>query len=109
MKKQALGELEQLILLAVLRLGREAYGVPIVQEIEARTGKRVSRAAVYIALRRLEGRGFVTSRLADPTPERGGRAKRYFQLQPVALTELKAYRTAMLSMWDGLEPKLKES
>ncbi len=109
MEKEPLGELEQLVLLAVLRLGRESYGVPIGREIEERTGKRVSRAAVYIALRRLEKRGLVTSRLADPTPERGGRAKRYFQLKPSAVRELKAYRIAMLSMWEGLEPVLEKS
>ena len=108
MEKEPLGELEQLVLLSVLRLGRESYGVPIGREIEERTGKRVSRAAVYIALRRLEKRSLVTSRLADPTPERGGRAKRYFQVKASAVRELKAYRTAMLSMWDGLEPMLEK-
>ena len=108
MKKETLGELEQLVVLALVRLGREAYGVPIVREIEGRTGRQVSRAAVYIVLRRLEKRGLVTSSLADPTPERGGRAKRYFHVEASAVRELKAYRSAMLSMWEGIEPMLSK-
>jgi len=107
--RESLGEFEQLVLLAILRLGRSAYGVPIREEIESRTGRQASRAAIYITLRRLEKRGLVESTLADPTPERGGRAKRYFRVQASAIRELRSYRGAMLSMWEGLEPELEES
>ena len=106
MKSHVLGSFEQLILLAILRLGSNAYGVPILEEIARTTGKQTSRAAVYIALRRLEKRGFVTSRLAEPTAERGGRAKRYFRLKPLAVRALSEHRAALLEMWDGLEPIL---
>ncbi len=104
-----LGEFEQLVLLAILRLGPASYGIPIREEIELRTGRRASRAAIYTTLRRLEEAGMVTSRLADPTPERGGRAKRYFRVNDVALEELRSYRGAMFSMWDGLEQFLDRS
>jgi DNA-binding PadR family transcriptional regulator len=103
MTDRALGELEQLILLAILRLGEEAYGVPIVEEIQRRTGREVSRTGVYVSLTRLEKRGLVSSRLADPTPERGGKAKRYFRLQPEAIERIKASKAALVQMWDGLE------
>ena len=106
--RRGLGEFEQQVLLTVLRMGGEAYSVPIVIELEQLSGREVSQAAVYIVLRRLEKRGLVTSRLADPTPERGGRAKRYFQIKASAIRELKAYRVAMLSMWEGLEPMLQK-
>ena len=71
MSQQTLGEFEQLVLLAIAHLRGEAYGVPIVEEIERRTGRRVARAAVYVALRRLEDKGFVSSRMGEPVPERG--------------------------------------
>ena len=100
---RALGELEQLVLLAILRHGDEAYGVPIVEEIEARTGRQVSRTAVYVALTRLEKRGLVSSRMGDPTPERGGKAKRYFRVEPEAIERIKASKHALLQMWEGIE------
>ena len=103
-----MGDFEQLAMLAVLRLGAEVYGVPVVEEIEQRTGRTVSRAAVYIALRRLEGKGLVSSRMADPTPERGGRAKRYFRVEPQGIALLKDSRLALLSLWQDLEPVLGE-
>jgi len=100
---RALGEFEQLVLLAILRLGDEAYGVPIVDEIERRTGRAVTRTAVYVALTRLEKRGLVSSRLGDPTPERGGKAKRYFRVEPVAIEKIKASKAALVQMWDGIK------
>ena len=103
MSRRSLGEFEQLVLLAILRIGEDAYAVPILREIESRTGRNVSHAAVYIALRRLEAKGLVSSRLADPTPERGGRARKYFQVVPAALPPLRDSRNALLSMWEGLE------
>jgi len=103
MSRKSLGEFEQLVLLAILQVGDNAYAVPIIMEIESRTGRKVSHAAAYIALRRLEAKGLVSSRLADPTPERGGRAKRYFKVVPAAVPQLRASRDALLKMWEGLE------
>lgn len=103
MSRRSLGEFEQLVLLAILRVGDHAYGVPLIEEIEKRTGRSVSHAAVYIALRRLEAKGLVISKLADPTAERGGRAKRFFKVLPPALPQLRESRDALLSMWEGLE------
>ncbi|UCG85004.1 MAG: helix-turn-helix transcriptional regulator [Gemmatimonadota bacterium] len=103
MAKRSLGEFEQLVLLAILRVGDGAYVVPLIREIEDQTGRNASHAAVYIALRRLEEKGLVTSRLADPTPERGGRGKRYYEVHPAAIPLLRESREALLRMWDGLE------
>jgi PadR family transcriptional regulator PadR len=79
---KTLGQFELLLLLAVLRLGDRAYGVTIRRELAERTGRVVSAGAVYTALERLERRGLATSRLGEPTPERGGRAKRYYRVLP---------------------------
>ena len=103
MTRRSLGEFEQLVLLAILRIDEGAYAVPIINEIDARTDREVSHAAVYVALRRLEKKGLVTSRLADPTRERGGRAKRFYQVEPHARPLLREYRDALMSMWEGLE------
>ena len=108
MAREALGEFEQLVLLAVLRLGDGAYGVPIIDEIRTRAGRRASRAAVYIALQRLRDKGFVSSTVADPTPERGGRAKRYYRVEPAAMRLLADSRQALISMWSGIEPLLEQ-
>jgi len=104
MGRESLGEFEQLVLLAILCLGDEAYAVPIIEEIRSRTGRSASHAAVYVALRRLEKRRLVASYLGRPTHERGGRAKRYFRLQPEAVRMLRESREALLSMWEGVEP-----
>ena len=109
MGREGLGEFEHRVLLAILRLGSESYSVPIVLELEGRTGKPVAPAAVYIALRRLETRGLVSSRMAEPTAERGGRSKRYFRIEREAVRLLRQSRRALLGMWDGLEPVLDES
>jgi DNA-binding PadR family transcriptional regulator len=101
-----LGELEQLVMLAVLRLEERAYGVPILEEIEKHTGRELSRAAIYITLARLEKKGYLVSHLADPTPERGGRAKRYFQVKCAGVALLKESRRGLLNMWRGLEAVL---
>lgn len=107
MGRDALGEFEHLVMLAILRLGREAYGVPIREEIEARTGRTVARAAVYIALRRLEAKGFATSELGGATAERGGRPKRFYRLEPEGLSQLRESQRALLSMREGLEAVLE--
>ena len=100
---RALGELEHLVVLAILRCGEETYGVPIVEEILERTGRKISRTAVYVALTRLEKRGLLTSRLGDPTPERGGKAKRFFRVQPAAIKRIKESRAVLIQMWDGIK------
>src|SRR5262245_9855272 len=103
-----LGEFEQMVLLAVLRLGDDAYAVTIRQEIEDRTGRAVSRGAIYITLDRLEKKGYLVSRLADATAERGGRSKRYYEVQPVGAVALRESWSAIRKMWEGLEPVIKK-
>ena len=101
-----LGEFEQVVLLAILRLADEAYAVTIRDEILRCTGRDVSRGSVYITLDRLETKGYLRSRLADPTPERGGRAKRYYALRPRAVEALRESRRALVALWRGLESVL---
>src|SRR5690242_1800720 len=79
---QGLGDFEQMVLLAILQLRGQVYGVPIVDEIERRTGRAVSRAAVYVTLRRLEEKGLVSSWMSEPLPERGGKPRRCVQVTP---------------------------
>ena len=109
MARESLGDLEHLVLLALLRLGERSYGVPILDEITARTGRAVSRPAVYIALRRLEAKGLVTSRLGDATPERGGRAKRFFTLTAQGHRQLHTSREALLSMWANVAHRIRKA
>ena len=105
---RTLGEFEQLVLLTILRLGREAYSVSIVAELEDRTERDVATAAVYVALRRLEKKGLLTSRLESPDESGEAHPRRYFALTEAALEPLKAARRSMLSLWDGLEPVLDD-
>jgi len=98
-----LGELEQIVLLTVLRLNGKGYAVSIRQEIVRRTERYVSRGSFYITLDRLESKGYLRSWLADPTPTRGGRAKRYYAGKDIAVPVLKESRRAMLQLWQGLE------
>lgn len=104
MTHQGLGEFEQLVLLAVAHLRDEAYGVPIVDEIGRRTGRSTARAAVYITLRRLEEKGLLSSWMSDPTPERGGKARRCVKLEPAGIAALREARRIAESMWKGLDP-----
>jgi DNA-binding PadR family transcriptional regulator len=106
MPRTDLGDLEHLVLLAILRLGSDAYGIPILDEVSARSGRDVSRATVYVALKRLEQKGLVSSRLGDSTPERGGRAKRYFKLKPSGLKALRESREMFLGLWRDYESVL---
>ena len=99
----ALGEFEQVVLLAILRLGDDAYAVAVQNEIQRCTGRELSRGSIYITLDRLESKGYLKSRLADPTPERGGRAKRFYTLRPRAVQALRENRRALIAMWRGLE------
>jgi PadR family transcriptional regulator PadR len=95
--------MEHLVLLVVVRLGDESYGMRISQELGERTGRDVAIGSVYAALDRLEKRGFVTSRVGDPTPERGGRAKRYFVAERSAVEALADSRALFTGLWDGIE------
>ena len=101
-----LGEFEHVVLLSILRLGDDAYAVSIRDEIARCTGRDVSRGSVYITLDRLETKGYLRSRLADATAERGGRAKRYYALRPRAVDALKESRRALVALWRGLESTL---
>lgn len=101
-EKQTLGETEHLVLLVVVRLGEEAYGMRISEELAQRTGRDVAIGSVYAALDRLEKRGYVTSRIGDPTPQRGGRAKRYFAAERSGVVALAESRALLTNLWDGL-------
>jgi len=106
--RDSLGDFEQMALLAVLRLGESAYGVTILQELQDRAGRHVARGALYVTLERLESKRLLQSQFADPTPERGGRAKRYFAVTEAGLEALRASREALMRMWAGLEPVLEK-
>lgn len=108
MVRSTLGEFEQQVLLVILRLGRESYSVPIVAELERHTGREVATAAVYIALRRLEKKGLLTSRFEGPGVGESSRPRRYFALTEQAMEPLRASRKAYLSLWDGIEPALED-
>jgi PadR family transcriptional regulator, regulatory protein PadR len=102
-RNDALGEFEHLVLLAIVRLSTDAYGSTIRREIEERTARSIAIGALYTALDRLERKGFVSSSLSDPTPQRGGRAKRYFLLRPAGAAALRRSREALTRMWAGVE------
>ena len=97
-----LGDLELLVMLALVRLGDQAYGVTIGREIEQKGRRPAALASVYAVLERLERRGWVRSELGEATPERGGRAKRHFRITAQGLKELKRARAALIGMWQGL-------
>jgi PadR family transcriptional regulator PadR len=102
-----LGEFEQLVLLAVLRLGGDrAYGMQVQLEIESHTGRSCSLGALYTTLDRLEQKGFVSSNLGAPTPERGGRAKRFFKVEAAGAAALRQSYSAVRRMVQGIEPIL---
>jgi DNA-binding PadR family transcriptional regulator len=105
-KGDYLGNFELMVLLAVLQLGDEAYGVTIARELEEQTGREVVVASVYATLERLEERGLVTSSLGESTPERGGRAKRYFRITAAGIREVRDTRRSLMNLWRGL-PELK--
>ena len=103
-KDISLGDLQQLTMLAVLRLGDEAYGARIRQELEEVARRSVSISTVYVTLVRLENQGLARSTRSAPEPARGGKAKRFFSLTPAGKAALHASRAATDRMWDGLEP-----
>ncbi|HEX9760872.1 MAG TPA: helix-turn-helix transcriptional regulator [Candidatus Acidoferrales bacterium] len=100
----ALGEFEQIILLALVRLGPDAYGVTILREIELRTGRRVAIGAVYTSLARLEKKGYVAHHVGPPTPERGGRRKKFYQLEPAGARALSQSFEALTAMIEDASP-----
>ena len=101
-----LGEFELMILLAVIHLGEEANGVPISRELEMQRGRDVSVGSVYAALERMEGKGLVSSSLGDPTPERGGKAKRFFRVTKEGLRQVHETRRVLTRLWRTL-PEMK--
>ena len=106
MSRDNLGEFEHLVLLGILRLGGEAYSVPVVLELEARTGREVAQAAVFIAMKRLEGKGLLKSRMDDESVKETGRIRRYFKLTPAAAMKLRETRNALERLWDGTDTQL---
>ena len=101
MTKEQVGKLELMVLLALLRVGHDAYGVPIAQEI-IDTGGKVSIGSVYAALDRLERKGYVSSSLGEPSPERGGRAKKFFHVTAKGVREVQESQRVLTSLWRNL-------
>ena len=109
MTHQALGEFEQIVLLAILSLDGDVYAVPIVDEIERRTARRVERAAVYVTLRRLEKKGLISTRMSEPVQERGGKPRRLVKVEPAGRKILVGSRSLLNQMWYGLDPSLEDA
>lgn len=97
-----MGEFEQLVLLAILRRDNDAYGMEVREEIERALGREVSYGAVYTTLDRLEKKGYVSHELGEATPERGGRAKKYFRVESAGAGALRETRQALDVMWEGV-------
>jgi len=109
MPRDSLGDVEHLVLVALLRLDGESYAVPIMREIRQRTGREVARAAVYIALKRLEVKALVRSRIGEATAERGGRPKRFFTLTRAGARQLSQSREEFVRMWADTERLLQKA
>jgi PadR family transcriptional regulator PadR len=103
-----LGEFEQIVMLALLRLGSDAYGAAVCGEIEKRGRRDVSVSAVHTTLERLEQKGLLKSRLGDSTPQRGGKRKRHYEVAPLGLKSLQASYRSIRNMADGIEHLLGE-
>ena len=99
-------DFELITMLVLLRLGEDAYGVPIAREIEEQTKREVKLGSVYATLERLQEKGFVVSELGEPTPERGGRAKRYFRVTRQGMRKVRETRQTLIRLWQGV-PELK--
>ena len=102
-----LGELEQMVLWSVLRLDGRGYGATILEELNDRADREVSGGALYATLDRLEEKGMIRSRLADPEPGRGGRRKRYMTVTAEGRRALAAVRKEWKRLWEGMEPALE--
>ena len=108
MGRKGLGELEQQVLLALLRLGGDAYSVPLMLEMEEKSGQDVAQAAVFIVLRRLEEKGLVSSRLESAPDNPTGRERRYFKLEPLGKQRLEEARRLVERLWDGIDTVWEE-
>jgi DNA-binding PadR family transcriptional regulator len=109
MTREALGEFEHHVMLVLLRLGGRGYSAPIVLEMEEQTGRSVSPAAVFVALRRLEQLGYLKSAKREAKPGEGGRGRRMFEVTPVAVEKLKESRQTFERLWGGLDPLAERS
>lgn len=108
MGRDMLGAFEHQVLIALLQRGGEAYSAPLVMELEERTGRDVSTAAVYIALRRLEEKGLVRSRMRPPEPDEGGRDRRHFAIEAEGRARVLEERATWERLWAGLDPRTVE-
>jgi PadR family transcriptional regulator, regulatory protein PadR len=102
-----LGAFEQAVLLAIIRLGRQAYGRAVLKEVQARLEREVAAGAVHATLDRLERKGLVSSRLGTGTPIRDGRARRYYTVEAAGVRALNDARSAMQNLWRGFDRPLK--
>ena len=100
------GEFEQMVLLAVLRLGGGAYALAVLRELDRTVGRRVSRGALYKTLDRMESKGYVTWNVEPTAPDRGGHPRRLFRVAPSGVGALRESREALFRLWDGLDPIL---
>ena len=100
--RSQLGDLEELVLLAVLRLGENAYGAALREELKQRADRAATISTIYVTLMRLEEKGYVRSWMGEPTGERGGKAKRYFKVRPEGVDTLESVRAVRERMWQGL-------
>src|SRR4051794_39772972 len=102
MSNEPLGELEHLVLLTIVRLGPDSSGIPIIEELRQHTRRKILRPSVYLALRRLEDKGLIRSRLGEPEPRRGARARRHFQPTAAGTRALRESKQTLNRLWDGL-------
>lgn len=107
MALESLGQLEHLVLLTIVRLGADSYGVSIIEELQTHARRPVLRPSVYLALRRLETRGLIRSHLGEPEARRGGRARRHFEATATGLKTLRESQRLLTSLWDGVALKRK--
>jgi PadR family transcriptional regulator PadR len=106
-KPASLGEFESLVLMAIVRLGDQAYGMGIHLELEERTGRRCAYGALYTTIDRLEQKGYISSTVGDPTPQRGGRAKKYLRIEGAGTAALREWYQTARRMAEGIEPQLE--
>jgi len=97
-----LSDFELIVLLVLLRLGDDAYGVPIAREMQEQTRREAKLGSIYAALERLEEKGFVVSKLGEPTKERGGRAKRYFHVTKQGMQQVREMQRTLMRLWKGV-------
>lgn len=97
------GEFEQMVLLAILQLGDDAFALQVLHELDRRAGRSVSRGALYKTLERLEEKGYVEWEVEEPTPGRGGHPRRWFKVTPTGITALRASKKALFRLWHGLD------